>query len=37
MEYDINLNIHYTAPKEVWDKINEVTNPCHTGQEMIMK
>lgn len=21
MEHDINLNIHYTAPDEVWDKI----------------
>lgn len=24
MEHDINLNIHYTAPKEVWDKINMI-------------
>lgn len=24
MEHNINLNIHYTAPKEVWDKIYEV-------------
>ncbi len=22
--HDINLNIHYTAPNEVWDKIEEV-------------
>ena len=22
MEHDINLNIHYTAPKEVWEKID---------------
>ncbi len=24
MEHNINLNIHYTAPKEIWDKIGEV-------------
>lgn len=24
MEIGINLNIHYTAPDEVWDKISEV-------------
>lgn len=24
MEHDINLNIHYTAPDEIWDKIGEV-------------
>ena len=24
MEHDINLNIHYTAPKEVWEKIDMV-------------
>lgn len=24
MEHDINLNIHYTAPQEVWDKIDAV-------------
>ena len=24
MEHDINLNIHYTAPKEVWEKIDTV-------------
>lgn len=24
MEHDINLNIHYSAPEEVWDKIGEV-------------
>ncbi|MDE7269195.1 MAG: hypothetical protein K2N81_01845 [Acetatifactor sp.] len=24
MEHDINLNIHYTAPNEIWDKIGQV-------------
>lgn len=24
MEHDINLNIHYTAPRKIWDKINAV-------------
>lgn len=24
MEHDVNLNIHYTAPDEIWDKIGEV-------------
>lgn len=24
MEHDINLNIHYTAPEEVGDKIYEI-------------
>ena len=24
MEHDINLNIHYTAPEEVWEKIDTV-------------
>lgn len=24
MEHCINLNIHYTAPDEIWDKIGEV-------------
>ena len=24
MEHDINLNIHYSAPDEVWDKISDV-------------
>lgn len=24
MEHDINLNIHYTAPKEAWEKIGIV-------------
>lgn len=37
LEHDINLNIHYTSPDEVWDKIGEVYksmpywagyNPC---------
>lgn len=23
LEHDINLNIHYTAPGEVWDEIGE--------------
>lgn len=22
--FDINLNIHYSAPQEIWDKIDEV-------------
>ena len=24
MEQDVTLNIHYSAPKEIWDKINRV-------------
>lgn len=24
MEHDINLNIHYSAPEETWNKIDEV-------------
>lgn len=24
MEHDINLNIHYSAPKEVWSKVENV-------------
>lgn len=24
MEHDINLNIHYTSPEEVWDKIGRI-------------
>ena len=24
MDHDINLNIHYTAPDEIWEKIGEV-------------
>ena len=28
MEHDINLNIHYTAPKEVWEKIEENIDTC---------
>lgn len=24
MEHDVNLNIHYSAPEMVWDKIDEV-------------
>lgn len=24
MEHDVNLNIHYTAPDEIWDKIGKV-------------
>lgn len=24
MEHDVNLNIHYSAPDEVWEKIEEV-------------
>lgn len=24
MVHDVNLNIHYSAPKEVWDKIEDI-------------
>ena len=24
MEHDINLNIHYSAPEEIWNKISDV-------------
>lgn len=35
MEHDINLNIHYTAPQEVWDKIGKVyeSMPYWAGNE----
>lgn len=35
MEHDINLNIHYTAPEEIWDKIGEVyaSMPYWAGNE----
>lgn len=35
MRQDINLNIHYTAPKHVWDKIYEVykSMPYWTGDD----
>ena len=36
MEHDINLNIHYTAPKEIWEKIDMCMLPCRTGQEIKM-
>lgn len=34
MEHDINLNIHYSAPKEIWDKIEVVyrTMPYWVGK-----
>lgn len=45
MEHDINLNIHYTAPKAVWDKIEKVyesmqywngniNGPCWRGENI---
>lgn len=35
MEHDINLNIHYTTPKEVWEKIGMVYSsmPYWTGNK----
>lgn len=35
MEHDVNLNIHYTAPDEVWKKIGEVyeSMPYWNGNE----
>ena len=24
MNHDINLNIHYSAPKEIWEKIEKI-------------
>lgn len=42
MEHDVNLNIHYTAPDWVWEKIADVyrsmpywregENPCWKGE-----
>lgn len=31
MKRDINLNIHYSAPKEVWNKIDEVYKAMPDG------
>ena len=35
MEHDINLNIHYTAPEEVWSEISEVykSMPYWAGED----
>ncbi len=24
MNHDINLNIHYSAPKEIWEKVDKI-------------
>lgn len=39
MEQDINLNIHYSAPEEVWNKISEVykSMPYWAGNEKEVK
>ncbi|MDL2302327.1 hypothetical protein LJC58_08230 [Lachnospiraceae bacterium OttesenSCG-928-D06] len=39
MEQDVNLNIHYSAPEEVWSKIYEVykTMPYWTGNDKEVK
>lgn len=39
MEQDINLNIHYSAPREVWNKINEVyaSMPYWSGNDKVVK
>lgn len=45
MEHDINLNIHYSAPDEVWNKVGEVyrlmpywagdkNGPCWKGENI---
>lgn len=35
MEHDVNLNIHYSDPEEVWKKIDSVyrTMPYWSGRE----
>ncbi len=35
MQYDVNLNIHYTTPKDLWEKIGEVyaSMPYWAGKE----
>lgn len=35
MEHDINLNIHYTIPKDLWEKVVEVFHsmPYWSGDE----
>lgn len=35
MEHDINLNIHYSAPDDIWEKIGEVyaSMPYWSGNE----
>ncbi|MDE7223220.1 MAG: hypothetical protein K2O34_05510 [Acetatifactor sp.] len=35
MEHDVNLNIHYTLPDELWEKISDVyrTMPYWAGTE----
>lgn len=39
MEHDINLNIHYSAPVEVWDKIIDVykSMPYWAGNDKEIK
>ena len=39
MEHDINLNIHYTAPKEVWEKINMTyaSMPYWVGEDIDLR
>lgn len=31
MAHNVNLNIHYSAPKEVWDESTAFIEICHTG------
>ena len=36
MNHDINLNIHYSAPKEIWEKIEKYMNQCPIGRDARM-
>lgn len=35
MDFDINLNVHYTMPDDLWEKLNEVyaSMPYWTGDK----
>ena len=43
MNHDINLNIHYSAPKEIWEKIEKIYESmpywagCKNGPQWIGK
>ena len=43
MNHDINLNIHYSAPKEIWEKIKKIYESmpywagCKNGPQWIGK
>ena len=36
MNHDINLNIHYSAPKEIWEKIEKIYESMPIGRDARM-